>query len=85
MNNSALHTLTDFVLQAAVPKSMQLELEKPTSTTISNGGGSVSQVLKINNPSKAALKMKLKLNYAKNGTDIQDQMEVNNFPPALFL
>jgi AP-1 complex subunit gamma-1 len=72
------------MLQAAVPKSMQLELEKPTSTTISNAGGSVTQILKVTNPSKAALKMRLKLNYSKNGTDIQDQMEVNNFPPTLF-
>jgi len=63
---------------------MQLELEKPTSTTIPSGGGSVTQVLKVNNPSKVALKMRLKLNYVSDGTPMQDQMEVSNFPSALY-
>jgi len=82
-NHSPLHILTDFILQAAVPKSMQLELEPPTSTSIAPGGGTTSQVLKVNNPSKASLKMRLKLNFARNGVTVQDQMEVNNFPAVL--
>ena len=82
-NRSPISNVTDFVLQAAVPKSMQLELSPPSSTTVPVAGGLVTQLLKVNNPSKASLKMRLKLNYNRAGVVHQDQMEVNDFPAAL--
>ena len=83
INLSPITHVSDFVLQAAVPKSMQLELAPPSSTTIPFGGGVATQVLKVNNPTKATLKMRLKLNYSRNGVLHQDQMEANNFPATL--
>jgi hypothetical protein len=47
VNLSPVSVVTDFVLQAAVPKSMQLELAPPSSTTVAVAGGVVSQVLKV--------------------------------------
>ena len=83
VNLSPISGVTEFVLQAAVPKSMQLELAPPSSTVLAFGGGVATQLLKVNNPTRATLKMRLKLNYSRNGVPHQDQMEVSNFPAAL--
>ena len=62
--NMASIPASDFVLQAAVPKSMQLEMLPASSTDIpANGTGSINLTLKVNNPSFAALKMRLKLSF----------------------
>jgi hypothetical protein len=45
---------------------MQLELAPPSSTNIAVGGGVATQVLKVNNPSRAVLKMRLKLNFTRS-------------------
>ena len=82
-NLSSVGGVSDFVVQAAVPKSMQLELAPPSSTNIAANGGVVTQVLKVNNPSRATLKMRLKLNFSRSGQPHQDQMEVSNFPAAV--
>jgi len=70
-------------LQAAVPKSMQLEILAASSTEIGANGGSISQVLKVNNPNKAVVKMRLKVSFHRDGQQVQDQGEVSNFPAAL--
>ena len=71
------------LLQAAVPKSMSLVLAPPSSPTIP-ASGHVTQQLQVNNPNKAALKMKLKLSFAAAGIPVSDQGEVGSFPPALY-
>lgn len=82
-NVSPTSPVRDFTLQAAVPKSMQLELLPPSGTELPPSGGSVTQVLKVNNPNKAVLKMRLKVSFNKGGVPFQDQAEVANFPAAL--
>ena len=82
--NMASIPASDFVLQAAVPKSMQLEMLPASSTDIpANGTGSINLTLKVNNPSFAALKMRLKLSFNRGGQSIQDATQVSNFPPEL--
>ena len=82
--NMASIPASDFVLQAAVPKSMQLEMLPASSTDIpANGTGSINLTLKVNNPSLAALKMRLKLSFNRGGQSIQDATQVSNFPPEL--
>ena len=75
--------LSNFTVLAAVPKSMQLELLPPSSSTLS-GHQPINQVLKVNNPNKANLKMRLKVNFSQSdGSSVQDQVEVANFPAEL--
>ena len=81
--NSSSSPVSDFSLQAAVPKSMQLEILAASSTEIGANGGSISQVLKVNNPNKAVVKMRLKVSFHRDGQQVQDQGEVSNFPAAL--
>ena len=45
-----------FCIQAAVPKSMQLQLDPPSSSTIPSGG-SVTQQMIVNNPNNAPLRL----------------------------
>ena len=77
----ATTTASDFVIQAAVPKSMQLQLELPSGSALPPV---ITQVLKINNPNKAALKMKLKISFVtpECGT-VEEQLQLHNFPPEL--
>lgn len=81
-NNLTNGPIQDFVFQAAVPKSMSLKLEPPSSATIP-AGGHVTQQLQVSNPNKAPLKMKLKISFVTGGVPISDQGEVGNFPAVL--
>lgn len=80
-SNDATTSVSDFVIQAAVPKSMQLQLEPPSGSIMPPV---INQVLKINNPNKAMMKMKLKVSFvsSKSGT-IDEQLQLQNFPPEL--
>jgi len=76
-------TLSDFLFQAAVPKTFQLQI-MPASGTLISGTCPVTQVMRITNPTKAALKMRIKISFSRDGSVVQDQGEVNNFSPALW-
>ncbi|KAK4011493.1 AP-1 complex subunit gamma-1 isoform X2 [Daphnia magna] len=76
-------TLCDFLFQAAVPKTFQLQM-MPASSTVINSGIPVTQVMRILNPTRAVLKMRIKLSFSRDGMTIQDQDEVKNLPSALW-
>ncbi|XP_069491572.1 AP-1 complex subunit gamma-1 isoform X2 [Ambystoma mexicanum] len=80
--NSTDVEMTDFVFQAAVPKTFQLQLLSPSSNVVpAFSAGSVTQVIKVLNPQKQQLRMRMKLTYNHKGSSMQDLAEVNNFPP----
>ncbi|KAB7504360.1 AP-1 complex subunit gamma-1, partial [Armadillidium nasatum] len=78
LNSSSAH-ITEFLFQAAVPKSIQLQLLTPSSSTMSPNA-TLSQVIKITNPNKVALRMRIRLSWKSGGSVVQDQIELNNFP-----
>ncbi|KAJ8964494.1 hypothetical protein NQ314_004781 [Rhamnusium bicolor] len=77
--NHTLSNMTEFLFQAAVPRTFQLQMLSP-SGTIMAPNGQVTQVLRVVNPSRNALRMRIRLSYNIDGNPIQDQTEVNNFP-----
>jgi len=77
--NLTASPIQDFVFQAAVPKSMSLVLAPPSSPVIP-AGGSVTQELAVTNPTRASLKMRLKLGFVAGGIPVSDQGEVSSFP-----
>ncbi|XP_069185793.1 AP-1 complex subunit gamma-1 isoform X3 [Procambarus clarkii] len=81
-NNSGAQ-VTDFLFQAAVPKSIQLQMLNPSSTIMAPTT-SLSQLIKVNNPNKVPLRMRIKLSWLANGTALQDQGEISNFPSVLW-
>uniref|UniRef100_A0A6I8N9U7 AP-1 complex subunit gamma n=1 Tax=Ornithorhynchus anatinus TaxID=9258 RepID=A0A6I8N9U7_ORNAN len=70
--NTSPGDVTRFVCQAAVPGSLQLQLEAPSADTLP----------RVLNPNKAPLRMRLRLAYDHPGHPVQELCEVNGFPPA---
>ncbi|MEE6520623.1 hypothetical protein FKM82_018545 [Ascaphus truei] len=51
--NSSTGDITDFQLQAAAPKSVQIQLQAPSGSSLAAlGGGSVTQTIRVLNPQK---------------------------------
>jgi len=71
--------ITDFIFQAAVPKSLTLTLDPPSGTVLGQGT-LITQKITIANPSKVSLKMRLKLTYSLNGSQKEKIQEVSDFP-----
>ncbi|XP_028392024.1 AP-1 complex subunit gamma-1-like [Dendronephthya gigantea] len=81
ISNALAVPVTDFVFQAAVPKTLQLQLQSPSGNIIPpNNSGQVTQLVKVANPQKAPLRMRIKVNYVVNGSPVSDQAEINDFP-----
>ncbi|XP_023562740.1 AP-1 complex subunit gamma-like 2 isoform X2 [Octodon degus] len=79
--NSSEDDVTHFICQAAVPKSLQLQLQAPSgSTATARGGLPITQLFRILNPNKAPLRLKLRLTYNHFGQSVQEIFEVNNLP-----
>uniref|UniRef100_A0A8D0N204 GAE domain-containing protein n=1 Tax=Sus scrofa TaxID=9823 RepID=A0A8D0N204_PIG len=79
--NTSAGDVTHFICQAAVPKSFQLQLQAPSGDTVpAQGGLPMTQLLRILNPNKAPLRLKLRLTYNHFGQSVQEIFEVNNLP-----
>ncbi|XP_050523176.1 AP-1 complex subunit gamma-1 [Daktulosphaira vitifoliae] len=77
--NNGQFTINEFLFQAAVPKTFQLQMLPPSGNFI-EPGSFLTQVMRVSNNSKSQLRMRIRLSYNSNGMPIQDQTEVNNFP-----
>ncbi|XP_037733055.1 AP-1 complex subunit gamma-like 2 isoform X1 [Chelonia mydas] len=77
-------TTSGFLLQAAVPKSLQVQLEAPSGTSVPGPDGApLSQQLRVRNPGQAPLRMRLRLAYTPPaGVPVQETLEINDFPAA---
>ena len=58
-------TVSDFLFQAAVPKTFQLQM-MPASSTVINSGSPVTQVMRILNPSRVRYLVDTKANQVPN-------------------
>ncbi|EFA09960.1 AP-1 complex subunit gamma-1 isoform X2 [Tribolium castaneum] len=81
--NLTLSAMTDFLFQAAVPKTFQLQMMSP-SGTVMGPNGQITQVLRVTNPNRSTLKMRIRLSYTVDGNPVQIQTEVNNFPTEIW-
>nr|XP_034339120.1 AP-1 complex subunit gamma-1 isoform X3 [Crassostrea gigas] len=83
--NSTATTMSDYIFQAAVPKSFQLQLQSPSGSTLPPmNDGEVTQVIKVNNPQKQAIRLRIKVSYKQNGNNVTDIGEVSSFPSTLW-
>ncbi|KAK9814370.1 hypothetical protein WJX72_004689 [[Myrmecia] bisecta] len=84
--NASAAPVTDFTLQAAVPKFMQLKLDPATGNALQpNNGPSVTQAIHVNNTmhGQKPLVLRLRIAYSINGQPTLEQVEVKNLPPGL--
>ncbi|XP_053558293.1 AP-1 complex subunit gamma-like 2 [Bombina bombina] len=80
--NNSSSNITDFQLQAAVPKTLQLQLQAPSGSLLASGAGSITQCIRILNPQKVPLRMRLRLSFVRDGTSVEEMCEINNFPAS---
>ncbi|CAH2294471.1 AP-1 complex subunit gamma-1 isoform X1 [Pelobates cultripes] len=79
--NSSDSDMTDFQMQAAVPKSVQLQLQAPSGSIVKASGiGAVTQCIRVLNPQKVPLKMRLRFSFSQSGNSAQEICEIGNFP-----
>jgi hypothetical protein len=56
-----------------------------SDTTIpENDAGEVHEVIKVFNPNKEKLRMRIKLNYSRNNSAISEDIELNTFPEQCY-
>lgn len=81
-NNTSSH-MNEFLFQAAIPKAFQLQMLPPSGTAITPNGN-ITQVLRVINSNQSTLKMRLRISYTLDGTSVQEQAEVSNFPSDIW-
>ncbi|KAJ8336573.1 hypothetical protein SKAU_G00377930 [Synaphobranchus kaupii] len=82
-SNSSHCDITNFTLQAAVPKSVQLQMKAPSGDVIpADGLGQVTQTVLLNNPNKVSLRMRVRVSYSAQGSTFQDTVQIDSFPPV---
>ncbi|KAF4690950.1 hypothetical protein FOZ63_007333, partial [Perkinsus olseni] len=76
-------TLTDFILEAAVPKYLRLTLKPATSPTV-QPDATVTQKLTVTQTTEPAkpIMMKLRIRYVSDGVPMEELTTVNNIPTA---
>lgn len=80
-SNAAEADISSFMLQAAVPKSVQLHMKAPSGDVLpARGAATVSQMVILNNPNKVNLKMRVRISYSRNGSSFQDMIQIDSFP-----
>ncbi|XP_062378611.1 AP-1 complex subunit gamma-like 2 [Sardina pilchardus] len=79
--NSSDTDIGSFTLQVAVPKSVQLQMKAPSGDVIpAQGAGHVTQTVFLSNPNKVNLKMRVRVQYSKQGSLCQDMLQIDTFP-----
>ncbi|XP_028832319.1 AP-1 complex subunit gamma-like 2 isoform X2 [Denticeps clupeoides] len=80
-SNSTDSDITSFSLQAAVPKSVQLQMKAPSGDVVpAHGAGQVTQTVILMNPNKVNLKMRVRVSYSSQGSFCQDTAQIDSFP-----
>ncbi|GLI68027.1 hypothetical protein VaNZ11_012350 [Volvox africanus] len=77
--------ITDFTMQVAVPKFMQIKLEPASGSLLTARGGAVTQKMVINNTQHGVkpLVMRLRIIFnSASGQSVEELAEVANFPPG---
>ncbi|KAJ2860352.1 clathrin associated protein complex large subunit [Coemansia aciculifera] len=66
----------------AVPKSQKLQIQPPSGQHISVGA-TVTQLVRVSNPTKTAIRLRIKLGYTVDGQAQENMFEYNGFPASV--
>ncbi|CAN7938887.1 unnamed protein product [Ixodes hexagonus] len=83
--NSLPVPMTDFLFQAAVPKTFELQMLPPDGSVM-EPQQCVHQSLRVTSPDgQSPLRMRIRLSYSLNGAPVHHQAELKDFPDSLWL
>jgi AP-1 complex subunit gamma-1 len=84
--NASAAPVTDFLLQAAVPKFMTLSMGPASGASMppGNAGPPLTQAISVSNSQYGVkpLVMRLKISYVHGGAPVNEECTVNAFPPG---
>lgn len=82
--NSLTTPMTDFLFQAAVPKTFELQMLPPDGSVI-EAQQCVHQSMRVSSPDgQSPLRMRIRLSYALHGVPVHHQAELKDFPGSLW-
>ncbi|ORY82156.1 AP-1 complex subunit gamma-1 [Protomyces lactucae-debilis] len=74
--------ITQLALQAAVPRSMKLQIQALSSTSLQHGETAI-QVLRVTATPGVRIKLRLKLSFSRGAQNITEQADFSNLPATL--
>ncbi|KAJ1782861.1 clathrin associated protein complex large subunit [Coemansia sp. RSA 2399] len=80
--NSSEMAISDLNFLVAVPKSQKLQIMPPSGQHVT-AGSTVTQQVKIANPSKTALRLRMKLAFTTDGQKIEKMFDYAGFPSTV--
>jgi AP-1 complex subunit gamma-1 len=81
-NQSTASTISDLVLQVAVPKSQKLQLQSLSSSTLPPGG-TASQLMKVTGSPGTSVRLRLRVSFKVDGREVKEQIDFSKFPTNL--
>lgn len=81
--NTSSRELTGLVFQVAVTKALKLSMDPP-STVVIGAGQSGMQLLRIENPTKAPVKLRMKIGFTIDGQMTDEVCDFSGFDPSLW-
>ncbi|KAJ2257466.1 clathrin associated protein complex large subunit [Coemansia sp. RSA 455] len=74
--------VSDLNFLVAVPKSQKLQIQPPSGQHISVGA-TVTQLVRVSNPTKTAIRLRIKLGYTMDGQAQESMFEYSGFPASV--
>ncbi|KAJ3278912.1 clathrin associated protein complex large subunit [Borealophlyctis nickersoniae] len=83
-NNGASGPVSNVAFQVAVPKTQSIVWLQPLTSTTIAPGGTATQVMRIDNPKKAPVRLRLKVLYSIGGQQVDEIVEFSQFDSSLW-
>ncbi|KAJ2741494.1 clathrin associated protein complex large subunit [Coemansia sp. BCRC 34301] len=80
--NEGEMAVSDLNFLVAVPKSQKLQIQPPSGQHISVGA-TVTQLVRVSNPTKSAIRLRVKLGFVVDEQARENMFEFSGFPPSV--
>ncbi|KAJ2662387.1 clathrin associated protein complex large subunit [Coemansia sp. RSA 1199] len=81
--NSGETAISGLAFLVAVPKSQKIQIHPPSGQHIS-AGASVEQLLRVSNPGKSAVRLRMKVAFVADGEKHESMFDYGGFPASVF-
>ncbi|KAJ2852426.1 clathrin associated protein complex large subunit [Coemansia brasiliensis] len=74
--------ISDVAFLVAVPKSQKIQIHPPSGQHISVGAN-ITQLLRVSNPSKSAIRLRMKISFTEDGQKHESMFDYSGFPASI--